>query len=162
VTLLADLEQFVRDHRQHGGMTGDATEPASNGYRLTVACTLLGLTWERVDVSRGVIRLELTKSGRRREVPMNDDSYRALVSLGPKASGRVFKTRYMQTAYNNAVAAAELDDVNFHTLRHTFASWAVMRGVTIKELQDSQSTSVSAQASGQEPIVIVGALQNSL
>jgi integrase len=33
---------------------------------------------------------------------------------------------------NNAVAAAKLDDVNFHTLRHTFASWAVMRGVTPK------------------------------
>jgi integrase len=35
---------------------------------------LIGLTWERVDLSRGVIRLELTKSGRRREVPMNDAS----------------------------------------------------------------------------------------
>ncbi len=97
---------------------------------------LLGLTWERVDLSRGVIRLELTKSGRRREVPMNDDSYRALVGLDPKAHGRVFKTRYIQTAYNNAVEAAKLDDVNFHTLRHTFASWAVMRGVTLKELQE--------------------------
>jgi integrase len=28
---------------------------------------LLGLTWDRVDLSRGVIRLEVTKSGRRRE-----------------------------------------------------------------------------------------------
>jgi integrase len=97
---------------------------------------LLGLAWERVDLSRGVIRLELTKSGRRREVPMNDDSYRALVGLGPKADGGVFKTLYIQTAYNNAVEAAKLDDVNFHTLRHTFASWAVMRGVTLKELQE--------------------------
>jgi hypothetical protein len=26
--------------------------------------------------------------------------------------------------------------VTFHTLRHTFASWAVMRGVTMKELQE--------------------------
>jgi site-specific recombinase XerD len=26
--------------------------------------------------------------------------------------------------------------VNFHTLRHTFASWAVMRGVSLKELQE--------------------------
>jgi integrase len=97
---------------------------------------LLGLTWERVDLSRGVIRLELTKSGRRREVPMNGDSYQALVGLGPKAAGRVFKTRYIQTAYNNAIDAAQLDDVTFHTLRHTFASWAVMRGVTLKELQE--------------------------
>jgi integrase len=61
-----------------------------------------------------------------------------LICLGPKANGRVFKTRYIQTAYNNAVAAAKLDDVNFHTLRHTFASWAVMRGVTLKELQASR------------------------
>jgi hypothetical protein len=38
VTLLAELEEFVRDHQPHGGMTGDATQPAPNGYRLTVAC----------------------------------------------------------------------------------------------------------------------------
>src|SRR5205823_7083058 len=31
---------------------------------------MLGLTWDRVDLSRGVIRLEQTKSGKRREVPM--------------------------------------------------------------------------------------------
>jgi integrase len=42
---------------------------------------LLGLTWERVDLSRGVIRLELTKSGRRRAVPLNAESYDALVTL---------------------------------------------------------------------------------
>ena len=47
---------------------------------------LLGLTWELVDLSRGVIRLELTKSGRRREVPLNAESYEALVTLNPKAS----------------------------------------------------------------------------
>jgi integrase len=97
---------------------------------------LLGLTWERVDLSLGVIRLELTKNGRRREIPMNDATYGAFVGLGPKASGRVFKTRYIKTAYNNAVEAVQLDDVTFHTLRHTFASWAVMRGVTLKELQE--------------------------
>jgi integrase len=97
---------------------------------------LLGLTWERVDLSRGVIRLELTKSGRRREVPLNAESYDALVTLNPKAAGRVFRTKSVRKAYENAVANAKLDDVNFHTLRHTFASWAVMRGVSLKELQE--------------------------
>ena len=97
---------------------------------------LLGLTWDRVELGRGVIRIEVTKGGRRREVPLNADSYGALVGLGPKAEGRVFKTRYIKTAYNNAVDAVKLDDVNFHTLRHTFASWAVMRGVSLKELQE--------------------------
>jgi integrase len=78
---------------------------------------LLGLTWDRVDRSRGVIRLEITKSGQRREVPLNDDSDRALVSLGPKAAGRVFQTRSIRTAFENAVEMAKLGDVTFHTLR---------------------------------------------
>ncbi len=97
---------------------------------------LLGLNWDHVDLSRGVIRLELTKSGKRREVPLNGDSYRALVNLEPEATGRVFSTKSLRKAYENAVEAAGLDDVNFHTLRHTFASWAVMRGVSLKELQE--------------------------
>jgi len=97
---------------------------------------LLGLAWERVDLSRGVIRLEVTKSGRRREVPLNAESYGALVSLSPKPSGRIFRTETVRKAYENAVCNAKLDDVNFHTLRHTFASWAVMRGVSLKELQE--------------------------
>ena len=48
---------------------------------------LLGLTWERVDLSRGVIRLELTKSGRRREVPLNAEFCDALVTLKPRRLG---------------------------------------------------------------------------
>ena len=92
---------------------------------------LLGLIWDHIDASRGVIRLETTKSGRRREVPLNDDSYRALITLGQKPEGRVFRT------------AAKLEDVNVHTLRHTFASWAVMRGVSLKELQDLLGRAVS-------------------
>jgi hypothetical protein len=38
VNRLADLEEFVHDHRPHGPLTGDATYPAWNGYLLTVAC----------------------------------------------------------------------------------------------------------------------------
>ena len=46
---------------------------------------ILGLEWERVDFSRAVLRLELTKSGRRREVPMNRAVYDVLTALpGPK------------------------------------------------------------------------------
>ena len=44
--MLADLEEFVVDHRPHGALTGDATEAAWNGYLLTVACPR-GVTFER-------------------------------------------------------------------------------------------------------------------
>jgi hypothetical protein len=38
VSLLAHLEEFVTNHRPHGSLTADATEPAWNGYMLTVVC----------------------------------------------------------------------------------------------------------------------------
>ena len=46
MTLIADLEEFVSDHRLHGTLTGDATDPAWNGYLLTVACPC-GVVFER-------------------------------------------------------------------------------------------------------------------
>jgi hypothetical protein len=46
VTLLADLEDFIHDHRPHGPLTADATEPAWNGYLLMVACPW-GVVFER-------------------------------------------------------------------------------------------------------------------
>ncbi len=46
MTLLADLEEFVRDHRPHGTPTGDATGPTWNGYLLTVACSC-GVVFDR-------------------------------------------------------------------------------------------------------------------
>src|SRR5438445_12179218 len=52
MTLLADLEDFVRNHRPHGTLTGDATEPAWNGYLLTVACPC-GVVFGRWGHARG-------------------------------------------------------------------------------------------------------------
>lgn len=99
----------------------------------------LGLTWERVDRSRGVILLEVAKSGRRREVPLVDEADAVLMRRGPQASGLVFGTSswYAFRAYwEAAVEAARLVDFHFHDLRHTFASWAVQRGATLQELKD--------------------------
>ena len=46
VTVLADLYEFVSNHRPHGSLTAAATEPAWNGYRLTVACSC-GVVFDR-------------------------------------------------------------------------------------------------------------------
>ena len=45
---LTDLADFIADHRPrpHGALTADATEPAWNGYLLTVACPC-GVVFER-------------------------------------------------------------------------------------------------------------------
>jgi hypothetical protein len=44
VTLLTDLEEFIADHRPHGPLTADATEPAWNGYLFTVTCSCAART----------------------------------------------------------------------------------------------------------------------
>jgi integrase len=101
----------------------------------------LGLTWDRVDRSRGVVRLELTKSGRRREVPLGLNADAILARRWTNgAKGYVFgacKWNSFRSAWEAALAAAGIESFRFHDLRHTFASWLVQRGRTLKEVQEA-------------------------
>ena len=99
---------------------------------------ILGLIWEHVDFARGVLLLEQTKNGRRREVPMNRAVYDALQPLyaaaraalptpapGTKAAepaGLVFRKRHgdgswgsIRTAFEGACREAKIHDFRFQT-----------------------------------------------
>lgn len=56
----AELKVFVHDHRPHGALTADATEPAWNGYLLTITCPC-GAVFERsitpLDAELDLLRL---------------------------------------------------------------------------------------------------------
>jgi len=54
---------------------------------------------------------------------------------GPRAD-RVFRTRSIRTAFENAVIEAKLDDYRLHDTRHHFASWFVMRGGSLQALKE--------------------------
>jgi integrase len=102
---------------------------------------LLSLNWGSVDRSRGVVLLEVTKSGRRREVPLNGpaDAVLARRAGDGKAEELVFGTTSwdaFRKHWEAALEAAKLEDFHFHDLRHTFASWAVQRGATLPEVKD--------------------------
>jgi integrase len=104
---------------------------------------IMGLAWERVDFSRGVLLLEQTKSGRRREIPMNRAVYDALSGLpGLKTEGLIFRRKngaawgQIRTAFAGALTKAKIEAFRFHDLRHTYASWLVMRGRSLKEVQE--------------------------
>jgi hypothetical protein len=64
MALLADLDDFIHDHRPHGRLAGDVTEPAWNGYLLTVACPC-GTMFERwimaLDAELDLLRAALTR-----------------------------------------------------------------------------------------------------
>jgi integrase len=42
----------------------------------------------------------------------------------------------IRTAFETACTRAKLDDFRFHDLRHTCASWLIMRGRSLKEVQE--------------------------
>jgi integrase len=127
VRLLAACDQSQSRELRHAVVVA-----LNTGLRLG---ELYGLVWDRVDLSRSVIQLELTKSGRRREVPVNADTYGALVALTPRPAGRVFRVRDPRQSFRAAVRRAKLEDFHFHDLRHSFASHYMMRGGGLYDLQ---------------------------
>jgi integrase len=107
------------------------------GLRQGEALTLSG---DRVDRARGVVLLDVTKSGRRREVPLCGPADAALARLqATGGTGPVFvaaRWTAFRKAWERALPVAGLDALHFHDLRHTFASRAVQRGATLQEVKD--------------------------
>ncbi len=126
---------------RNGDLAAIVTMALETGLR---KAELLGLTWERLDLSRGVIRLEgvdrrdgsRTKSAKRREVPMRQVVYELLSTRPGPREGRLWRHRKVRTAFESAVKAARIEDFVFHDCRHHFASWFVMRGGSLRALQE--------------------------
>ncbi|HET7343487.1 MAG TPA: hypothetical protein VFL90_18625 [Methylomirabilota bacterium] len=54
-----DVEEFIRLHRPHGRLEGNATEPTLTGYRVSIACPC-GVTFIRhVSAGEAVIDLAM-------------------------------------------------------------------------------------------------------
>lgn len=111
---------------------------------------LLGLEWSRVDRSRRLLRLEAehTKAGRRRVVPLNDEAMAALDGqrewlrrrgiVSPWVFGLAPDRRIttFQKGFKAACRRAGIEDFRIHDMRHTFASWLVMAGVSLYVVKD--------------------------
>jgi integrase len=95
---------------------------------------IFGLEWDRINFSRGVVQLEETKNGTRREIPMNQAVYDVLSSL-PRSGSRLFRGT-VRAAFESALERASIKNFHFHDLRHTFASWLTMNGRPLKEVQE--------------------------
>jgi integrase len=114
----------------------------NTGMRRTEA---LNLQWGDVQselisiVSRTTAR---TKSGKSRDVPLNDGAREALDALRALTGGMRYVlprvTRDYLTAKFRAQADAALlpPEIHLHSLRHTFASHLVMAGVSLREVQE--------------------------
>lgn len=111
---------------------------------------MLGLEWERVNLSTGIITLygSQTKNGKRRSVPINATARAALIqrarfrSAHCPASLWVFchasgaRIASLRRSFDSACRRVGIMDFHIHDLRHTCAAWLVSAGVALVEVRD--------------------------
>jgi site-specific recombinase XerD len=102
------------------------------------------LTWDCVDFGRRLLTVPCSKNGETRHMPLNDAAIAALkiAEIGKKGGVYVFRSRKGVRLYSSrfwfdrVVKDANLKSFTWHSLRHTFASRMVMKGVDLRTVQD--------------------------
>ncbi len=112
----------------------------STGMR---AGEIRNLKWDQIDLKRKRITLTDTKNRETRTVPLVGHAYDKMKAhirridppyvLAGRFSDRPASFRQ---AWDDAVAAAGLEDFRFHDCRHTAASYLAMGGATLSELSE--------------------------
>jgi len=115
-------------------------------FALATGCRkqeVLQMEWGRVDFERSVAWLNpgSTKNEDGRGIPLNRDAILALRSVQGQHARWCFtyKGKPMKdvgSAWKRALQRAGIEEFRFHDLRHTWASWHVMRGTSLQELME--------------------------
>ncbi len=106
---------------------------------------ILSLEWKNVSLEKRVILVTMTKSGKNREIPINDTLHSLLDRLhGSNGSGRMFPYVNVYWSFKKAARLAGIPEVRLHDLRHTFATRLIESGVDIITLRDLLGHSQSA------------------
>jgi integrase len=111
---------------------------------------ILNLEWSGIDLDKRLILVVnsegfLTKTGKMRVVPMSDKVLELLREIRGEdqkpgtafeLNGRRVNKSYVEPKFREYRKDAGLQEgVTFHSLRHTFATWLVKKGVSIYEVQ---------------------------
>ena len=107
---------------------------------------VLDLTWNDIDLKRGLIRLRETKNGEDATIEMNATTRAILASL-PQPINRaqlVFgeegntpaRVRRIERAWSGALKAAKIENFRFHDLRHQAATDLLTLGAGLNDVRD--------------------------
>jgi integrase len=115
-----------------------------SGSRIGEAC---GLTWENVDLEAGTVTIPMPKVRRPKLIPLSPE-LRSVLEARPRGTpaGFVFTTPARKPwtpkvlshlFYARAKLAGIRSSLSPHSLRHTFASWAVAAGEDLVNVRDA-------------------------
>lgn len=98
---------------------------------------ILSVTWPNVDLSNSVLKLEDTKNGERRSVPLSSKARTTLAQLPRHISGRVFPdvtNGAISHAFRRLCEDLEIEGLRFHDLRHEATSRLFEQGFDVMEV----------------------------
>jgi len=104
---------------------------------------LLNLKWSDIDLERGFLTYREQKKRNKLKVKeLNDDMIALLMEIPKGKDDHIFCGRdgnalkVIKTSFNTALRRAAIKDFHFHDLRHTSASHLLMRGASLKAVQE--------------------------
>lgn len=105
---------------------------------------VLRAKWSEIDLARREMTIPgiKMKNGRPLQIPLNDDALEVLVRQQGCHPVYVFTDEgepvfsIDSKKWKAALKAADLDDVRWHDLRHTWSSWHVQAGTTLLQLME--------------------------
>jgi integrase len=111
--------------------------------------SLFDLRWEQIDLANSVMRIPRTKIGRPLSVPLNVTAKGTLEKLSKARepeSPYVFPHKLGKNAgepvhdvkngFHAALELVGIEDFTWHDLRHTFVSWLMMRGASLRSVAE--------------------------
>jgi integrase len=97
---------------------------------------LLSMKWENVHLDQSFVHLPITKNGDSRDVPLSSRAKDILRGLPRRIDGVVFPIHFeaLKGLWKRALKRAEIDDLNFHDLRHEATSRFFEKGLNVMEV----------------------------
>jgi integrase len=143
--------RFLSDEERENllAATRESPSPYLHAVVTVAICTgarfgeIMSLRWDNVDFERHIMRLERTKNGDKRAVPLAPPAMAEIIKLrdqfGTKSIWVFTRSDHkrpieLRKHWFRAIEKAGIQNFRFHDLRHTAASYLAMNGATLLEI----------------------------
>lgn len=138
-----DLQKLLSLMNDNEDMKDAVIFSVNTGFR---QMEMITLTWSQVNLNDRIVVLDnsshITKTKKVRSIPLNPDAYEVIQKRYLKRAesieyvftlnGKMIDANRLTQRFKKYVYASKINSkLNWHALRHTFASWLVQSGISI-------------------------------